>query len=350
MPSTVTSNSATYSSGTVVPSGTDDHHNLSAYIRSFVQTLLNTDAWLKARVDNAAQVNVTNNFTAAQNFTTVYAGGQIKGGSFWTDGTLHAGGAASIGGNTSIGGLATVGGTLHAGGAIDSDGDVHADGNLTANGSAVINGNVVSQGNLVASNGNLGVNKFQIIGGVANFTGSAFKISSGNVEIDSHTEVVYTGSAGARLRSVGIPLCSGYVVQGAPTMPTFGQYWQGASTATTILFPMRLPNGCTLVNVAGMFLTPDAGHANSLMIQMTAIDWSQPSLVALDYQNATVLGTANTAPYSTTLAYRTFCVAGSHVVNNSFETFWVAVYLGATANNRLYGLQVQYIDATLNTW
>jgi hypothetical protein len=238
-----------FGSGVIVPTGTDDHHALSAFIVSFVQRLINNDVYLKARVDSAAQVGSPNNFTQPNTFTTIDASGQIKGGSFWTVGGAH------VGTNIDVTGSATVGGILHAHGAIDSDADVHADGNLTGT-HLIVTGNIVGGGAITSPTGNFGVNKFQIIGGAANFTGTDFKISSGTLSIDSTVKIVYTGNASQRVRTVGIPLCSGKVVQGSPTMPTLGQYWQGASGANTIIFPLRLTNGCTLVNVGAYFLTP----------------------------------------------------------------------------------------------
>jgi hypothetical protein len=332
-----------FGSGVVVPTGSDDHHALSAFIVSFVQRLINNDVYLKARLDTAAQLGSANNFTQPNTFTSITASGPVQGGSFWTAG------GAQIGTNIGIGGNATVGGTLHAHGTIDSDGDVHADGNLTGT-HLIVTGNIVGGGAITSPTGNLGVNKFQIIGGAANFTGSDFKISSGTLSIDSTVKIVYTGNASQRVRTVGIPLCSGKVVQGSPTMPTLGQYWQGGSGANSIIFPLRLTNACTLVNVGAYFLTPNPGSPSVVSIKMTAIDWGQPSLVAADYANASQLGTANATQYSTTLAYRMYCVAGSHVVNNSFETFWVEVFLGTTTGNRLYGLDYTYIDAEISTY
>jgi hypothetical protein len=83
---------------------------------------------------------------------------------------------------------------------------------------------------------------------------------------------------------------------------------------------------------------------------MTAIDWSQTTLNAAAYANATTLGNASATQYSTTLAYRMYCVAGSHVVNNASETFWVEVFLGTAAGNQLYGLDYTYIDAEISTY
>lgn len=233
-------------------------------------------------------------------------------------------------------------------GNLSTDADLGASGNANIAGQCVVGGNVVSQGNLVASSGNLGVNKFSVIDGAATFTGTEFKISSGVVELDSSVRILYIGSPGARLRQVGIPMCSGLVTQGAPQLLGNGQYWQGsAAGASTVMFPLRLPNACTLANVAVMALAPDAGHATSAQLCLTAIDWSQSTLTASDYAVPSVLGNASSTVYSSTVANRFFCAAGSHVVNNSFESLWVSITFGATTNNRLYGLQMQFIDAEI---
>jgi len=295
-----------------VPDGTDSRVNAAEVVAAIAQSLANRTRSLKAVTDFAALRNAANTFTALNTFN---AG-------------LTANAATVTGALTVNGGIKATDGTLELTSTVIAAADVHVTGQLRVNGVLAANDGTINVISELHADDSVYVNVPHLF-------------------LAEAVDIVHPTFGGALqpLRLVQVDISRARISQGAPDYDYIAGMWVvNTGGAARLEIPILIPRGTEQWSFQVMWSAAASGETNTAEVWHWTRDYSNlgPAMMADGVMEGSVSESVYTAVPGEAV------VNAGPVITSTFapelERYAVVVRLAGGANNRLFGLRLQFWD------
>lgn len=313
----------TFDPDIVVPEGTDSRVDAAEKVAALAQKLANRTRNLQGITNNAALKNAANVFTAANVFN---AG-------------LTANAAVVTGQLTVNGGIKATDGTLELTSTVNASGAVNVSGALTVTGVTNHTGQVRVNGGLAAADGEI-----EVVSEL-HANGSVY-VNVPHLFLDEGVDIVHPTFDGAvqPQRLVQLDISRATIVSGAAAWDDLGGFWYTSGSAAKLEVPIILPRVTEQWSFQVLWSCDGVSGSATAEVWRWSHDYSLIGYQALS--DGESLGLATLLTYSSTPG-EGIVNAGpviTDAVDPANSRLAVIVRLPAGANNRLFGLRLQFWD------